>query len=468
MQIKLTFLGAVHGVTGSRFLVEADGTKVLIDCGMYQERKLRERNWARFPVPPASINAVLLTHAHLDHCGLLPKLISDGFDGKIYCTNATAEISQIIVLDSAHLQEEDAAYKIKRHQREGRTSPREVRPLYTTEDARKCASHFAPVPYRRAVNVAEGMTATFYDAGHVLGSSMITLRIDRDGEQRTILFSGDVGRPDRPIIEDPSAIDHADYVLIESTYGDRVHDRVEEVKGKLGQVIRDAVEAGGNIIVPSFALERSQELLYHLNDLLRDKQIPELMVFLDSPMAIRITEVFKHHPEMYDAEMADHLARRDSPFDFPGLHMTQTTNESKAINRIRGTVIVIAGSGMCTGGRIKHHLANNITEKDNTILFVGYQAAGTLGRTIAEGAEEVRIFGRTLPVRARIARIHGFSAHADKVELLKWLESLGEAPRRVFIVHGETSSSRHFGEFLRKKTGWDVTVPAYKDEVLLD
>ena len=468
MQIRLSFLGATQNVTGSRYLVEVDGTKVLVDCGLYQERKFIDRNWDRFPVPPGEIDAVLLTHAHLDHCGLLPKLVKEGFRGKIHCTQATAEIAQIILLDSAHLQEEAAEYKKKRHAREGRQSPRPVVPLYNTEDAEKVAPMFSGVEYEQPRKVAVGMAATYHDAGHVFGSSSISLTVSSDGEKRTILFSGDVGRHNKPILENPTEVKHADYVLIESTYGDRVHKTVGDVKARVAEAINRAVRAGGNIVIPAFALERSQELLYHINELQMAKEIPTLMVFLDSPMAIRITEVFKNHPEMFDSEMTRHTLNGQSPFALPNLKLTQTARESKAINHIHGSAIIIAGSGMCTGGRVKHHLVNNITREEATILFVGYQAEGTLGRHILEGAQEVRIFGRMLPVRATVARIPGFSAHADRNELCHWLSALREAPRTVFAVHGEASSSQAFADHLHDKTGWNVAVPNYKDTVTLD
>ena len=469
MRIKLSFLGASQNVTGSRFLVECDGRRVLVDCGLYQERALRDRNWDRFAAPPKSVDAVCLTHAHLDHCGLLPKLVRDGFRGKIFCTLASAELARIVMTDSAHLQEEDAEYKKRRHARESRKSPRPVRPLYTVADAEKVAPLFSPVTYDQRVEVAKGVSAVFHDAGHVFGSSMVSLTVDSNGEKRTILFSGDVGRKDKPILHDPSCVDgKVDYVVIESTYGDRTHPQTADVRVEFAKVINETVEAGGNVVIPSFAIERSQELLYHLNELLLADRIPHLMVFLDSPMAIRVTEVFRDHPELFDAEMTKRIGQHLSPFDFPGLKMTLSTAESKAINRIRGTAIIVAGSGMCTGGRIKHHLVNNITRPESTILFVGYQAAGTLGRQIQEMPTEVRILGQYLPVRARIAKIGGFSAHADRNELYDCLRCLPADPRHVFVVHGEARAAKAFAQFLTKKTGWETSVPAYKDEVVLD
>jgi len=468
MQLKLKFLGAAQNVTGSRHLLQANGTRLLVDCGLYQERHFKKRNWEPFEVPPDSIDAVLLTHAHLDHCGLLPKLVREGFKGKIYCTAATAEIVQIILLDSAKIQEEDAEYKRKRHKREGRKGPYPEVPLYTTEDAEACFPLFSQIEYRKSIDIGDGVEATFYDAGHVLGSSIIRVKVHQEGQERIILFSGDIGRPDRPIVCDPASFEQADYVLIESTYGDRVHQGPEDTKQMIAEVINSTKKAGGNIIIPSFALERSQEVLYYINELLLENAIPHLKVFLDSPMAARITKVFQRHRELFDEEMTELVRQNESPFSFPGLKMTGKTEESKAINHIKGTIIVIAGSGMCTGGRVKHHLVNNITNPQNTIMFVGYQAFGTLGRRIVDGEKQVRILGREYPVRARIVRINGFSAHADRNELFNWLSELKKPPRKLFVVHGESESARHFGDYVSRKTGWQVAVPAYQDEIVLD
>jgi len=468
MKIKLRFLGAAQNVTGSRHLLEANGTRVLVDCGLYQERHLLARNWEAFTVPPDSIDAVLLTHAHLDHCGLLPKLVRDGFKGKIYCTAATAEIARIILLDSAKLQEEDAQFKLRRHQREGRKGPYPVVPLYTQADAEACFPQFSPVKYKQTVKISGKVQATFCDAGHVLGSSIIKVTAEEDGQARSVLFSGDIGRPDRPIMHDPAYVDQADYVLIESTYGDRIHQGREDIKKAIAEAINSTIQAHGNIIVPSFALERSQEVLYYINELVLEKAIPQLSVFLDSPMATSITRIFEQHPELYDHELTEYIEKHRSPFRFPGLKMVETTAASKEINRIKKTIMVIAGSGMCNGGRIKHHLINNISRPESTIMFVGYQAVGTLGRRIVDGEKQVRILGKEYPVRARVVQINGFSAHADRDELLKWLTGLKKPPRRVFVVHGEPESSQHFADYIRQKTGWQVTAPAYEDQVTLD
>lgn len=468
MQLKLKFLGAVGNVTGSRHCLQAGSKHILVDCGLYQERQFRDRNWDPFPIPPSQIEAVMLTHAHLDHCGLLPKLVKEGFSGNIYCTAATAEIAKIILLDSAKLQEEDAEHKRKRHERKGVTPPHPDVPLYTTEDAEQTLPLFKPVDYEQQIKLDGEITAGFYDAGHVLGSSVVKIAVRKDGETRSVLFSGDIGRGDRPIVKDPAVMEQADYVLIESTYGQRDHHDVNVIKDRMAETINKAVDNGGNIIIPSFALERSQELLYYLNQLQQENKIPTLPIFLDSPMASRITEVFTRHPEIFDKEMRDLVKSHQSPFKMKNLEMAGDKNDSKAINDITRPVIIIAGSGMCTGGRVKHHLVNNITRPESVVMFVGYQAFGTLGRRLVDGDKEVRILGENYPVKADIVRIHGFSAHADRNELLEWLRQLKKPPRNVFVVHGEAESSQAFAEFLREKTGWEITVPEYQQEVSLD
>lgn len=467
MEIKLNFFGAAKNVTGSCFYLEANGVRLLVDCGLYQEREFKPRNFADFPVPANTIDAVLLTHAHLDHCGRLPKLVKEGFRGKVYATSATAEIANIIMLDAAHIQEEDVKHKLKRHERSGKKSPFPYEPLYTTEDAEKVNALFHKVKYRTKIPIGNGITAEFREAGHVFGSSSIRIAVEQGGETRTILFSGDVGRWNLPIMRDPDQFENADYVLVESTYGDRIHADVADIPGELARIINETHKAGGNVVIPSFALERTQELLYHLNNLLKANRIPHLLAFVDSPMAVKITEVFKKHPDLYDAETIAQIRAGDEPCNFPGLTMSQSVDQSKAINHIKGTAIIIAGSGMCTGGRIKHHLKNNIVRPESTILFVGYQSHGTLGRLILDQPETVRIFGEEWPVAARIERISGFSAHADQSELYRWLSSLKQPPRTVFVVHGEESQATAFGKFLHAKTGWKCEVPDYGQEVVL-
>jgi len=464
----VNFLGAAQNVTGSAYLLEANGVRLLVDCGLYQERELRARNWDSFPVPPHTIDAVLLSHAHLDHSGLLPKLVREGFAGKIYCTPATYDIVQIILMDAAHLQEQDAEFKRKRHQREGRKGPYPEVPLYTANDATASFPRFSTVGYEEPTPLGDGVEATFHDAGHVLGSSMVKVKVSRSGEQKTLVFSGDVGRWDKPMLHDPTIFEEADYILVESTYGDRLHEDQKGIETTLAEIINSTRKRGGNIVIPSFAFERAQEILYYLNKLLLEDRIPHLMVFLDSPMATSVTEVFERYPDLLDEDMVELMRQKKSPFDFPGLKMTRTTDESKVINHITGTVVIIAGSGMCTGGRIKHHLVNNISRRESTVLFPGYQAIGTLGRQIVDGAKEVRILGQMYPVKARIARINGFSAHADRDELYRWLSGLRRPPLHLFVTHGELDVARYFANFMKEKTGWEISVPGYRDEVILD
>jgi len=476
---NIRFLGAAQNVTGSSYLVEHKDQRVLVDCGLYQERKYRDRNWAPFAVDPGSIDAVLLTHAHLDHCGLLPKLAREGFSGPIYCTPATAAITRIVLLDSARIQEEDAEYKRRRHQREGRTGPHPEEPLYTEEDAERTLPLLRAVGYESPAPITDSISASFFEAGHILGSSMIRLELEgmavgsgpgngRPDESRSVVFSGDIGQWDKPIIEDPTVFSDADYLVMESTYGDRTHEDPGEVEDLLAEAVNTTHRAGGNLLIPSFALERTQEVLYHLNRLLQSDRIPHLMVFVDSPMAISVTEVFKDHPELFDEAMQELMEEGHSPFSFSGLKMTRSVDQSKAINHIRGTSIIIAGSGMCTGGRIKHHLVHNIYRKESTILFVGYQAEGTLGRHILGGAKEVRILGQTWRRKANIRRISGFSAHADQFALLRWLGGLKRPPRRLFLTHGEAEAIRVLADKIEQEKGFKPYVPEYGERMAFD
>ncbi|MFH1809903.1 MAG: MBL fold metallo-hydrolase [Pseudomonadota bacterium] len=467
MDITLRFLGAARNVTGSKILVEAGDRRILIDYGMIQEWKLKERNWNPLPVPPSSVDAVLLTHAHLDHCGLLPKLVTDGFGGVIHCTGATAALARVVLLDSARLQEEDVEFKKRRHTKEGRKSKNPVAPLYTEKDVKNALPLFRSHRYDDVVEVAEGIQAVFHDAGHILGSSMIELRIKHNGTQRTLLFSGDLGRANKPILQDPEAAPQADVVVIESTYGNRLHTDTGDVQQLLADVVNDTRKRGGNVIIPSFAIGRSQEMLYHLAELMREDKIPHLPVFVDSPMAISVTDIFEQFPELFDDEMRELLRTHESPFEFDTLQMSRTASQSKAINHIRGTAIIIAGSGMCTGGRVKHHLVQNIARPESTILFVGYQAEGTLGGEISRGGTAVRILGQEYRVRARVEQIHGFSAHADQKELQDWLTALPRPPRRVLVNHGDTEAALELTKLIDDRPGWQATAPELGDRIVL-
>lgn len=456
--------GAAKDVTGSCHLVTCGEHRVLIDCGLFQgDRDSEAANAEAFDFDPASIDALLLTHAHLDHCGRIPKLVREGFRGRIHATAATRELARIVMLDAAAIQEEEARRAL-RHDRRGEDSSE---PLYTLHDALHALDFFAPdVAYGTPVILADGVRATFQDAGHILGSASVVLDLDDGKRQRRMVFSGDLGNPGRPILRDPVPAPAADYVVMESTYGDRAHRGASESVEELYEAIRSTFERKGNVVIPTFALERAQELLYHLHRGFRDGALPaHARVFLDSPMAISATEIFRRHPECYGADALEELHRGD-PFSMPGLHFTRETGESMAINQIESGAIILAGSGMCNGGRIRHHLKHNLWRQRSSIVFVGYAAQGTLARRIIDGAAEVRVFKEDIPVRAKVWTINGFSAHADQPELLAWL---GDAPRRrVFLVHGERERGmRVLGEILEER-GQAWQMPGRGEPILID
>jgi len=458
--MKIKFLGACKNVTGSKFFLQIDGINLLIDCGLFQERELKNRNWEEFPVPPEKLNYILLTHAHLDHSGYLPKIVKDGFSGKILCTKPTKEITKIALFDSAKLMVEDAEKKRKRHQKEGRKGQYPEIPLYEISDVERVFPFFEDVSYNEEIKISEKVKIVFYDAGHILGSSFI--KIFADGKE--ILFSGDIGRFNNPILKAPTLIESSDILIMETTYGDRIHEDRKIAEEKFQKIINETKEKGGNIVIPTFAIERAQEVLYYLKKLLIEDKIPHLITFLDSPMAIEITEVFKRYYFYLDGEAEKLLNENISPFDFPLLHFTKSVEESKVINHIKGSCIIMAGSGMCTGGRIKHHLIQNIERPESTILFVGYQAKGTLGREILE-KDEVRILGNYYKVKARIEKIDGFSAHADRDELLKWLYSFKKIPEKIFLVHGEEEVIDEFSGIIKNKFPYSkIIIPSYLDE----
>ena len=482
--MKLQFLGATRQVTGSQYYVEADGTRLLVDCGMFQEREYLGRNWEPSPVPPAKIDAVLLTHAHLDHCGLAPKLVREGFRGPIIATAATTELAALVLRDSAEIQAEDAAYKQKRHRRDGRKAKRPVRPLYTPQDVTRTLPLFQPVAYEKPVPIRNGAAAVFHDAGHILGSAMIELclpaagatarlassatsRDQRSVGARRVVFSGDVGQWNQPIVRDPTTLAEADLIVLESTYGNRDHQQAGSVESQLTQVINQTVERGGNVVVPVFAIERAQELVYYIGRLLHAKQIPAMDVFLDSPMAADATDVFRRHREDSDPETWRLITSGDSPLGFSRLKITRSVEESKAINAHRGPAIIMSTSGMCTAGRIKFHLRQNISRPENTILFVGYQARSTLGRQILDGRSEVRIHGGHYQVKAQVEQIHGISGHADRSTLLRWLRGFQSPPQRLVLTHGEEDQALGLAERVRSELGWEVTVPEYREVVEL-
>ncbi|MCX5801606.1 MAG: MBL fold metallo-hydrolase [Candidatus Eisenbacteria bacterium] len=462
--MKIKFLGATRQVTGSCHFLDVEGVKILIDCGMFQERDYSYRNWERFPVPPEQIEYVLLTHVHLDHSGLVPKLVREGFAGKILLTSASGEMLPIVLMDSARIQEEDAAFKKKRHAKESRKGPYPEIPLYTVHDVDKCLPLLRPVSYGDYVPLNDRVKVCFHDAGHILGSAMIEVVAQNENGARSIVFSGDVGQYDKPLLNDPTTFKRADYVVMESTYGNRDHEDPQHVDKKLCDIVVDTVKTGGNVLIPTFAIERAQELLYYFGRLAREHCMPYIRIFLDSPMAVEITRVFEHYEKCLDEETRALFKNGGSPFEFPELRLVESTEESKAIDQFKKPAVIMSGSGMITGGRIKHHLARNITNPKATLLFVGYQAAGTLGRMLLDGVSPVRIHGQSYPVRVRIEKIEGFSAHAGMSDFKRWLDGFASPPRRVFLVHGEDDAISSLAHGIGTREGWQVSIPQYLEE----
>lgn len=445
--MKTSFHGADRGVTGSCHLVECAGKRLLIDCGLYQGgHELNEGNAAPFGFDAGAIDYVLLTHAHLDHCGRLPLLVKRGFRGEIITTAATRELARVVMLDAAHLQEEEANWQARKTARHG--SAEVPQPLYTTLDALNTLDCFGrTAAYDKPMELAPGLRATFLDAGHILGSASIYLQLEEDGRSRSVAFSGDLGNSGRPLLRDPVPPPRVDAVVMETTYGDRLHKSLQSSVEELYQAIEDTFRRGGNVIIPTFALERAQELLYYLREGVEGGRLSKSMqVFLDSPMAISATEIFRRHPECFDPEAFAKFGHGRDPFMLPGLHFTREIADSMDLNRISSGAVILAGSGMATGGRVRHHLKHNLWRQNSSVIFVGFAAKGTLARQIIDGAKTVHLFGEEIPVRARIHTINGFSAHADRDELLAWHHRVG-APR-TFLVHGEEEVMRQFGALL--------------------
>jgi len=458
--MKLSFHGADRGVTGSCHLVEVDGLRILVDCGLFQGgREIDEENAADFGFDPRSIDYLLLTHAHLDHCGRIPLLVRRGFAGEVITTAATRELARVVLLDAGHLQQEEAERLSRKARRRGDRAPA---PLYGVLDALNAMDLFGrKADYGRPVALSERVSATFHDAGHILGSASIRLAYRHDGTEEAVIFSGDLGNSGRPILRDPEVPPPAGTLVMETTYGDRDHKPLGPSVQELYAAIDETLGRGGNVIIPTFALERAQELLYHLREGIDAGALPRgLPVFLDSPMAISATEIFRRHPECYDAEARALFVRGDDPFDLPGLRFTRETADSMAINRLAGGAVIMAGSGMCTGGRVRHHLRHHLWRRESSIIFVGFAAPGTLARVLIDGAERVRLFGDEIPVKARLYTIGGFSAHADRDELLHWHRAV--APQRTILVHGEERAMRAFAGRLRNTR---VVMPAQGDAI---
>jgi len=455
--MKISFHGADRDVTGSCHLIECAGRRVLIDCGMYQGgRELDEENAEPFGFTPGDIDFLLLTHAHLDHCGRIPLLVERGFRGEIVTTAATRELARLVLLDAAHLHEEEAEHRNRHHPRHGtRSTP--VVPLYTTLDALNALDYFGRTAfYDKPLDLAPGLRVTFVDAGHILGSASLYLELEEHGRRRTIAFSGDLGNAGRPLLRAPVPPPPCDVVVTETTYGDRRHKPIGPSVEELYEAVGDTFARGGNVVIPTFALERAQELLFFLREGIDQDRLPRSMqVFLDSPMAISATRIFEHHPECYNGGIGDALRAGHDPFAIPNLHFTRATEQSMALNRLAGGAVIMAGSGMCTGGRVRHHLRHNLWRREASIVFVGYAGRGTLARRIIDGAKQVRLFGEEVPVHARIHTIGGFSAHADQDELLAWHRRL--RPGLTYLVHGDEDAMRTFAGQLRET---EVRMPA--------
>jgi len=448
--MKITPYGGVEGVTGSCFLVETGASRFLIDCGFFQGEE-NSRNSKGFPFNVQNLDAVFLTHAHLDHSGRLPLLIKNGFRGRILCTDVTASLTKIMLLDAAKVMEEDYHSQMKKALRRGEKAKD---PLYTEEDVVKTADYFYALPYHKPYSLNGDATITLRDAGHILGSAFVEVVVNEGGTTKKVIFSGDLGNRNKPIVKDPEKPSDADVVFIETTYGDREHKNFDETYKEFENAIHYAFSKGGNILIPSFALERAQELLYILREMYLQKKLPPCRVFLDSPLAILATNLFRKHLEYFDDEAQKVIKAGGDPFYFPYLIFSKSTEDSKAINNIKGRAIIIAGSGMCNGGRILHHLKHNLWDEKNCVIFIGFQAKGTLGRQIVEGEKTVYIYGEPIKVAAKICTINGFSSHADRKILINWLTSINSLSQ-VFLIHGEKATKQTF----KKELEQVLTVP---------
>lgn len=461
-------MGAVGSVTGSNYLIEtSQGKKVLVDCGLFQgNQEMEKRNWSPWSFDPREIKDIILTHAHIDHSGRIPKIVKDGFRGRIITSPPTAELCEVMLLDSAHVQEMDAEWRTRKNRRQAK---RDLEPLYTTQDAQASLRYLVPTELDQEIDLEPGIKARLRNAGHILGSSTVEIWVEDGGQETKIVFSGDLGRQDQLIVKHPFEIVDGDYLFIESTYGDRLHRKFEESKAELLDAIRYAVAHNEKVIIPAFALERTQEMLYLLGEFSRAGKLPDIPVFLDSPLAIKATEIFRRNKKYYDEAARAIVDQGFDPFDMPNLKLTQTTQESMKINELRGSAIVIAANGMCTAGRIKHHLKHNLWRPGASIIIVGFQAEGTTGRQIVDGAKTVTIFGEKVSVRARVFTIGGFSAHADQADLLKWVSHFSAKNKpRVFVTHGEQASSEALARAIRDRFALDVYVPHWREVLSLE
>jgi metallo-beta-lactamase family protein len=461
--MNITFLGAAGEVTGSCFLVETEYVRFLVDCGLFQGLGSTEKNRAALELKVRKLDFVLLTHAHIDHSGLLPLLVSKGFDGAIYTTRATCDLLEVMLLDSAHIQEKESEWARERERRgETLRDPESVNPLYTVAEARNSLRQLHGVGYDVEVRPHPSVKVRFRDAGHILGSAILEVWLETEGVTRKIVFSGDLGQPGHPLMNDPTPIEHADYLLVESTYGNRLHKPLEETTEELVEAVNDTLtKRRGNILIPAFAVGRTQDMLFILSELAQEGRLAtKPRIFVDSPMAKAATEVTLKHERLLDEEARHFMRDMQSNHHMPlPISFTESVEDSKAINRISGGAIIIAASGMCDAGRIKHHLRQNLPREENSLIFVGFQAQGTLGRRLVDGATEVRIFGEDVPVRARRYTIGGLSAHADQAALLGWLGHFTKPPRKCFVVHGEVETAELFAKKIHTELGWDALTP---------
>jgi len=457
---KITFLGAVGAVTGSKYLVEAGGKRLLVDCGLFQGPKaLTQRNWDRLPIDPATINWIVLTHAHIDHTGYLPRIVRDGFRGPIYANAATRELCELLLPDSAHLQEEDALFAMKK----GYSQHKPPLPLYTVVEAQQALQHFQEIPRKDPFTISPQFTVKPTDAGHILGSSSLQITITENGKSSVVVFSGDVGRYNQPILNDPEPIAKADYILCESTYGDRDHPK-DSPYDAIAAIVNRVAKRGGAIVIPAFAVGRTQTLMYILRQLEERQQIPKLPTYVDSPMAINVTGLYVRHKEDHSLQFTrEEETGNHDPLNTHEVHMTRTPQESKQINSVVTPCLILSASGMCSGGRILHHLARRLPDSRNAVILAGYQAEGTLGRQLQDGAKAARIHGEEIAVRAEITEVSQFSAHADRGELIRWLSGFTAPPKQLYLVHGEPAAAQAFRGTVQQQLHWPVTVPAYLD-----
>lgn len=469
--MKIQFCGASTGVTGSCHLITTENHKVLLDCGQFQGGKAQEAlNYEDFPFDPAEIDYVILSHAHIDHCGRIPLLIKRGFKGSIYCIDATADLLDVMLKDSGYIHEKEAEWKNKKNERAGRPK---VEPLYTFNDAVDSLTYVKPVLYDQLIELNEEMKIVFNDAGHILGSAITELWVTENDNVSKIVFSGDLGVMERPILRNPTIIKKADYVIMETTYGNRVHPENSMNVKALMDIIRDTAAKGGTTVIPSFAVGRTQELIYELNRVYETdngyrQAFENIMVYVDSPMATTATEVFKRNAQVFDDETKEYIAKGDNPLDFKNLRFTRTSQESIWLNTNPDPKVIISASGMCDAGRIRHHLKHNLWNRKSSIVFVGYQAEGTLGRMILDGAKEVTLFGEKVQVNAKIYNLEGFSGHADKNGLLAWLKGFQKEPKHIFLVHGEPEAKEAFAETVEKELGYHPIVVKGNSEYVLE